>query len=184
MKPTAFLIICLMVATCITVQPALALDTTEPRISVTAANQPLGEVLDNITGDTGYRFNLNERWEDYPVSATIRNLPLEQGLKRLLRSLNHTIIWESDKVVTIMVYGKVEPGNTAPGISFAQPPQEVPEEPEPAAEVEPPAAEASAPAESDAVSADAQTGDQGENSPEPSESGAPETPSAQAPAKE
>jgi len=116
---------------------AVAGETAEPRITLTAANQPLGEILDNITGETGYRFNLNDRWEEYPVSATIRNLPLEQGLKRLLRSLNHTIIWESDKVVTIKVFGKAEAGDTTgPSISFAAPPQEVPETPEPAAEVE------------------------------------------------
>jgi hypothetical protein len=47
------------------------------------------------TPDTGSTSTANGR--THPVSATIDNLTLEQGLKRLLRSLNHTIIWEADK---------------------------------------------------------------------------------------
>ena len=42
------------------------------------------------------------------VSATIDHQPLEQVLKRLLRSLNYTILWEADKVVVIKVYGKAD----------------------------------------------------------------------------
>ena len=100
----------------------------DPLISLTAKNEPLGEVLETITRDTGYRFNLNRKWNDHPVSATIGNLPLEQGLKRLLRSLNHTIIWEADKIITIMVFGKADPGRSGPVISFQSPPQTYQEE--------------------------------------------------------
>jgi hypothetical protein len=82
----------------VAIHPAAAQNVTgDPLISLTVQNEPLGDVLADITRDTGYRFNLNRKWQDYPVSATIDNLTLEQGLKRLLRSLNHTIIWEADK---------------------------------------------------------------------------------------
>lgn len=174
MKSFVRLLACLLTVMVVpAVHPVMASENAaEPRISLTVANQPLGEVLDSITSDTGYRFNLNDRWEDYPVSATIRNLPLEQGLKRLLRSLNHTIIWESDKVVTIKVYGKVEADNTGPGISFAAPPQEVPEEPEPAADIEPPAAETSTPADAGEAAPAVQADTQAENNPEQGESDA------------
>ena len=97
---------------------------------------PWVQSLETITRDTGYRFNLNRSWQDHPVSATIGNLPLEKGLKRLLRSLNYTIIWESDKLVTIMVFGKTEPGSSGPAISFQSPPQTYQEEIEPTAEIE------------------------------------------------
>jgi hypothetical protein len=103
----------------------------EPLINLTVNNQPLGDVLDTITAETGYQFKLNDQWEAQPVSATIVNLPLEQGLKRLLRSLNHTIIWESDRTITIMVYGKSEAGRSGGVISHAAPPQSVPEPPPP-----------------------------------------------------
>ena len=111
--------------------------TQEPLINVTAANQPLGEVLDQITGETGYQFNLDPKWENHRVSATLDGIPLQRGLKRLLRSLNHSIIWESENIVTILVYGKAEPGRDQGAVSFAPPPQEVPEEPEPEPEAEP-----------------------------------------------
>jgi hypothetical protein len=112
--------------------PPAALETArEPRISITAADQPLGEVLDQITAETGYQFNLDPRWEDHRVSAAFKRIGLERGLKRLLRSLNHSIIWESDRTVTIVVYGKSEPGRDQGAVSFAPPPQEVLEDPEP-----------------------------------------------------
>lgn len=108
----------------------------EPLITLSVNDQPLGEVLDTITAETGYQFKLNSQWQDWPVSATIGNLPLEKGLKRLLRSLNHTIIWESERTVTIMVYGKAEPGSAGPAVSFAAPPQAEQEMSEPDLEPE------------------------------------------------
>ncbi|BBO91854.1 hypothetical protein [Desulfosarcina ovata] len=136
MKTIRFLICWLSVcwiAGGISAQPLMAQDAAvDPLISLTVKDQPLGEVLDTLAAETGYQFKLNSQWEDWPVSATIGNLPLEKGLKRLLRSLNHTIIWESDNVVTIMVYGKTDPGGTGPAVSFASPPQAEPQEPVPA----------------------------------------------------
>jgi hypothetical protein len=127
----------------VAIHPAMAQDATaDPLISLTAKNEPLGDVLETITRDTGYRFNLNGKWNEHPVSATIVNLPLEKGLNRLLRSLNHSIVWESDKIVTIMVYGKADPGTSDTATTFASPPQTYQEENEPAAESEPEPAEA------------------------------------------
>jgi hypothetical protein len=82
--------------------------------------------LDAITAETGYEFNINEQWESHPVSATIDNLPLEQGLKRLLLNLNHTIIWESDQIITIMVYGNTDSTNHHSGTSHAAAPRSIP----------------------------------------------------------
>jgi len=108
----------------------------EPLINLAAANQPLAEVLDLITAETGYQFNLSSEWQNHRVSATLNGIPLERGLKRLLRSLNYSIIWESDRIVTITVYGKAEPGRDSGAISFASPPQEAVEAPEPVNEPE------------------------------------------------
>jgi hypothetical protein len=115
--------------------------TADPLISLTAQNEPLGDVLETITRDTGYRFNLNGQWKDHPVSATITDLPLEKGLKRILRSLNHSIVWESDKIVTITVFGKADSSSSDSAISFASPPQTIQEEAESTDETEPASAE-------------------------------------------
>ncbi|WP_372677177.1 hypothetical protein [Desulfosarcina sp.] len=137
------------------IDPSMAQDSTaEPLISLTAQNEPLGNVLETITRDTGYRFNLNGKWNQHPVSATINGLALEKGLKRLLRSLNHSIVWESDKIVTITVFGKADPGNTGSAISFPSPPQTYQEETEPAIEPEPASADDPEPADAGAEAAE------------------------------
>ncbi len=118
------------------IQPVLAqAEPSDPIIHLTVKNEPLVDVLDAIEQQTGYQFNLTPQWEDHIVSANINNLPLEKGLKRLLRSLNHTILWEADNIVVIKVYGKATPGSSG-GVSFAAPPQENREVEEPAMEPE------------------------------------------------
>jgi hypothetical protein len=82
--------------------------TQEPYISLRVLNQPLSEVLDKISQDTGYTFKLKEEWKGYPVTAAIQNLPLSQGLKRILTPLNHAIIYESENKIHILVYGKAD----------------------------------------------------------------------------
>jgi hypothetical protein len=130
------LIFCLLAFGGLAVQRVPAQEpAAEPLINLTVRNEPLGDVLETITRDTGYRFKIQRRWADYEVSATLHDLPLEQGLKRLLRSLNHTIVWEADKTVTIKVFGKVEPGDSGAANSFSAPPPN-PEETQPAPEPE------------------------------------------------
>jgi hypothetical protein len=117
----------------VVLQPAGAQEYSgAPTVSLTVQEEPLGNILMIITNQTGVDFKLNDEWGNHLVSAEFENLSLEKGLNRLLKSLNHTIVWESEKSATIMVYGKAEPGKRG-GVSFAPPPR--PEEPP--VEVEP-----------------------------------------------
>ena len=84
--------------------------TEEPNISIEIQDQPLGEVLDIISQDTGYTFNVSSQWKDYSVNASIQSMPLNKGLNRILAGLNHVIIYESEKIINILVYGKANPG--------------------------------------------------------------------------
>jgi len=109
-------------------QPALAQQPSpDPIVSLSVKDEALVSALETIASQTGYQFDLTPKWEKHMVSATIDHQPLEQVLKRLLRSLNYTILWEADKVVVIKVYGKAD-ASTSSGISFAAPPQEILEE--------------------------------------------------------
>jgi hypothetical protein len=136
MKTLFFLIFCLLAVGGLAIPRAPAQEAAaEPLINLTVKNEPLGEVLETLSRDTGYQFKLARRWENYAVSATIHDLPLEQGLKRLLRSLNHTIVWESDKIVTIKVYDRAEPGASGADNSLSTPPS-YPEETQPVPEPE------------------------------------------------
>lgn len=105
-------------------QPAFAQELSpNPVISLSVKEEPLIDVLDDITEQTGYRFELSEEWESHPISANVKDLPLERGLKRILKNLNHTILWGEDNVVNIRVYGKATQSDSG-GISFAAPPQD------------------------------------------------------------
>lgn len=106
---------------------------SDPLINLVVKDEPLDSALDTIAMQTGYQFKISPKWEKHPVSATIDHQPLDKSLKRLLRSLNYTILWEADKSVIIKVYGKAAP-RSSDGISFAAPPQEIQEEDEPAIE--------------------------------------------------
>ncbi len=169
MKPISCLILCFFCFVgSVAIHPAMAQDATaDPLISLTVQNEPLGDVLDTIARDTGYRFNLNGKWKAHPVSATINGLSLEKGLKRLLRSLNHSIVWESDKIVTITVFGKADPGSTGGAISFSSPPQAYQEEIEPAAETEPASAGDPEPADAVAEAAEEANREMGEDASTP-----------------
>ncbi len=127
---TILLVVCVLLGA--VVRPSTAQPPSgDPVITLSVENQALGDVLDMITTETGYQFNLSESWQGFPVSANIDALPLEQALNRLLRNLNHTLVWESDKVITVTVFGEVKPGDAGPGVSYASPPNPVPEAPEP-----------------------------------------------------
>jgi hypothetical protein len=107
-------------------------ESREPIVSLRINNLPLGEALATLSRDTGYRFHLDSQWKTYPVSVNASHIPLEKVLKRLLRNLNHSIIWESENAIRIMVYGESEAADSTHAVSFAAPPQEeVPEEMEP-----------------------------------------------------
>ena len=84
--------------------------TEEPNISIEIQDQPLGEVLDIISQDTGYTFNVSRQWKDYSVNASIQSMPLNKGLNRILAGLNHVIIYESEKNINILVYGEANLG--------------------------------------------------------------------------
>lgn len=95
------------------VKQAIAADSQdEPHLSLKVNNQPLSEVLKIITSDTGFRFKLNGEWSNYPVNASFENISLNRALKIILQGFNHAIIYESNKSIKIVVYGKIDSDKT------------------------------------------------------------------------
>jgi hypothetical protein len=45
-------------------------------------NEPLVEVLEDISIAVNCQFNIDESWQDYPVTAAFYNEPLHRGLKK------------------------------------------------------------------------------------------------------
>ena len=76
-------------------------------ISLTAENEPLGDVFNKISVATGYEIVLDHNWRNYPVSVALEKVPLHQGLKRILKDLNNVIVYVSRKKIKIIIYDKI-----------------------------------------------------------------------------
>jgi hypothetical protein len=120
---------------------------SQPLISVDAQNEPLGQVLEKITRDTSYTFIVEEQWRSHPVRIAFQNLPLDDGLKRILVNLNHVIVYESAHEIRIAIYGQIAPKSGGNYSSRPYEPPPVPiQQPERIQNQEPPTEEESTPA--------------------------------------
>jgi len=93
-------------------------NTGDELISLTAENEPLGDVLNKISMATGYEIVLDHDWRNYPVSVALEKVPLHKGLKRILKDLNNVIVYVSSKKIKIIIYDKIshDAGPSAPPI--------------------------------------------------------------------
>jgi len=75
-------------------------------ISLTVKDEPLGDVLYKVSIATGYDISLDNKWQNYRVTASLEEVSLHKGLKRILRNLNSAIIYVSSKKIKIIIYDK------------------------------------------------------------------------------
>lgn len=78
----------------------------EELISLSAKDEPLGDVLYKVSVATGYDISLDNKWQNYRVTASFKEVSLHKGLKRILRNLNSAIIYVSSKKIKIIIYDK------------------------------------------------------------------------------
>jgi len=90
----------------------------EELISLDIKNKPLGEALEEISAETGYQFSIDESWNDFPVTASIKNEPLHRGLQRILRNLNNAVIYGSDGTIKIKIYEREKSSGSPAGRSI------------------------------------------------------------------
>lgn len=90
----------------------------EELISLDIKNKPLGEVLEDISAETGYQFSIDESWNKFPVTASIKNEPLHRGLQRILRNLNNAVIYGSDGTIKIKIYEREKSSGNPAGRSI------------------------------------------------------------------
>lgn len=96
-------------------------------ISLKVKDEPLGNVLNKISTATGYDISLDNKWQNYRVTASLEEVSLHEGLKRILRDLNSAIIYTSERKIKIVIYDK-----TASEESSYAPPVEQPSDQGPA----------------------------------------------------
>jgi hypothetical protein len=101
-----FMLLAGLLATLLSGQPVLqnAMGAEHRLLSIDTQGELLGEVLKKISKDTGYRISIDSGWAGLPVSASFKNLPVEQGLRRILAKLNHAIVFnDAERRISIVV---------------------------------------------------------------------------------
>ncbi|MEA3359987.1 MAG: hypothetical protein U9R17_11370 [Thermodesulfobacteriota bacterium] len=82
----------------------------EPKTVVFSLNvkdELLKEALKKISKSTGYEITVSENWENLPVTAQFKNETVEDGLNRLLRGLNHSLVIEdTEKKISIKIVSR------------------------------------------------------------------------------
>jgi hypothetical protein len=88
-------------------------------ISLDATDRPLGEVLEIFSRAAVCRFNIDERWKNYPITASFHDEPLSRGLKLVFRNINHAVIYGTDRTVRVIIFDEGTPSGKAIGRSVS-----------------------------------------------------------------
>jgi hypothetical protein len=89
----------------------------ENRVTLSAKDQPLGEVLQNIQKASGVDVVLTDKkWINDPVTCSVKNLELEKALGVVFGGYNYVLAFEANKgsvsKVLVTVYEKRDEGAT------------------------------------------------------------------------
>jgi len=95
-------------------------------LSVNLKETSLLDVARDIEKQSGVWFRGDETLFQEKISMTFNDLPLEEGLKRILANLNYSLMFDAkNQVAGVMVMGEGAPAGTQPGRPGAQPPRVV-----------------------------------------------------------
>jgi hypothetical protein len=88
----------------------LYLDFEQQRLSANIRNMPLKAVFDEITEKRGICFETSYVRDssslDEKISVRFTDLPVQDGLKRILAGMNYCIIFNGESVVGVTLFGK------------------------------------------------------------------------------
>jgi hypothetical protein len=103
---------------------AEAVSVRDGLLSVNLKDNSLLEVARDIEKQSGVWFRGDETLFQEKISVTFTDLPLEEGLKRILTNLNYSLMFDAkNKVAGVMVMGEGKPAGAQPGRPGAQPPR-------------------------------------------------------------
>jgi hypothetical protein len=81
---------------------------TEPVLSISTNNEPVKEIFSKISRATGYKIEITKGWDDKTLTANLKKVNLEDGLREIMRIMggpNYSlIINESKKKVEIRIF--------------------------------------------------------------------------------
>ncbi len=93
-------------------------------VSVDLTDTSLLEVARDIEKQSGVWFRGDENLFQEKISVTFNDLPLEEGLKRILANLNYSLMFDNkNKVAGVMVMAERKPAVAQPGRPGVTPPR-------------------------------------------------------------
>ena len=76
-------------------------------ISVNLKDAPITRVLEAISERGKIQFSVDETLSGEKITTAFQKIPLEQALKRILRSLNYSLIYgQNNRLSNVIVFGK------------------------------------------------------------------------------
>ena len=92
------------------------LQITDGKISAVLANATLRDIIRQIKAQDDIWFRVGEELAGYKVSVRFTEIPLDEGLRRILKGLNHSLVYNGDsKVAGVFILGN---GDMNPGYSI------------------------------------------------------------------
>jgi hypothetical protein len=106
---------------------AEAVTVKDGLLSVNLKDTSLLDAARDIEKQSGVWFRGDETLFQEKISVTFTDLPLEEGLKRILTNLNYSLMFDTKhKVAGVMVMGEGQPAGAHPGRPGTQPPRVAP----------------------------------------------------------
>jgi len=121
MKPI-FIVLCLLVISFTSAHAEVGYTKRNKTLSVTAEGQDLVELLYDIMEETGIKIEIAEGVEG-TVYDEFQGLPVEDGLKRILKTKNYSFIYHDGAIQKIFLFpgGTPDTSETAPYSSVIKP---------------------------------------------------------------
>ena len=106
-------IICFLLVNClnsyVTAEPRYdnaGLQITDGRISAVLVNTTLRDIIRQVKAQDDIWFRIGENLAGYKVSVRFTQTPLDEGLRRILKGLNHSLVYNADsKVAGVFILG-------------------------------------------------------------------------------
>ena len=103
-----FPLLCLvsMIPTILSPNPCLGSESGEElaTFSLEADQQALGEVLQQISEATGYEITIDSEYAKLPITVSLENVSVEEGLRRILGKLSrYMVIDEAEKKIYVRI---------------------------------------------------------------------------------
>jgi type II secretory pathway component GspD/PulD (secretin) len=78
-------------------------EAPEKLVSLEVSGRPLKEVLQRLAGETDYTFIFENTWSNLPVSVRLEQVPVQAGLRQILSSVNHALVYLPGQTIKILI---------------------------------------------------------------------------------